>query len=336
MEGQVAGVLAVLAGGVFQGSFMLPMKWTRRWEWENTWLIFACTAYLLCPWLIVFATMPQIVQIYAASDVRSILTVLLFGVGWGIGAVTFGLGVEAVGLALGFAVILGLAACFGTLVPLLVLPQPGFSLARSIVMGAALCSMLAGVAVCSFAGKWKEKGPREKSALSYKSGLLMCVVSGVLSSCGNLGYVFGSDIIRNAQAMGVSIYLAPNAVWALLTLALFTANAGYAILLLRRNHSAARFRERGTVKYFIYGALMGLLWMGGFVFYGAGTQRLGKLGPSLGWSILMSVMVLTSNILGLATGEWTGAPTPAKRQLKVGILCLLLAIGGLGYANRMP
>jgi hypothetical protein len=26
------------------------MKWARNWEWENTWLVFASTAYLLCPW----------------------------------------------------------------------------------------------------------------------------------------------------------------------------------------------------------------------------------------------------------------------------------------------
>ena len=41
--------------------------------------------------------------------------VFAFGAAWGVGAITFGLGVEAVGLALGFAVILGVAASAGAI-----------------------------------------------------------------------------------------------------------------------------------------------------------------------------------------------------------------------------
>ncbi len=35
--------LLVLAGGM-NGSFTLPMKFTQRWAWENTWLVHG-----LCP-----------------------------------------------------------------------------------------------------------------------------------------------------------------------------------------------------------------------------------------------------------------------------------------------
>ena len=83
-----SGLLVVLVAGVAQGSFMLPMKWTTQWKWENTWLIFACTAYLVCPWLLVLFTVPQAFQIYAAVPLSKIITVMLFGAGWGIGALT--------------------------------------------------------------------------------------------------------------------------------------------------------------------------------------------------------------------------------------------------------
>lgn len=334
-EIQWVGLFTVLAAGVCQGSFMLPMKWTKYWKWENTWLIFASTAYLLCPWIIVLSTIPQIFQIYSETSLGSLLGVIVFGVGWGIGALTFGLGVAAVGMALGFAVILGLAACAGTLIPLVFLGPDHFSLTRSTVTGVSLALMLSGVARCSWAGKWKEQASQVGTVSSYRKGITLCALSGLLSSCGNLGYVFGSDISRTAQLLGVPSYLAPNAIWALLTLPLFFCNASYSAFLLRRNKSFTYFGKTGTRSHFLLAALMGILWMGGFTLYGIGVSKLGQLGPSLGWSILMSCMVLVANIAGVATGEWAEAPASSKKQLGQGILLLLLAIVGLGYANQL-
>ena len=100
-----AGWMYVLSAGIFQGSFMLPMKWTRGWAWENTWLVFAATAYLVCPWLLVFLTVPEAAATYAGVTSRQFAIVIAMGALWGIGALTFGLGVDAVGLSIGFAVI---------------------------------------------------------------------------------------------------------------------------------------------------------------------------------------------------------------------------------------
>ncbi len=331
-EIQWTGLLLVLAAGVSQGSFMLPMKWTRPWAWENTWLVFACTAYLLCPWLLVLTTIPQVFQIYAAISPGTLTLVILFGACWGVGAVTFGLGVASVGMALGFPVILGLSACAGTLVPLL-FTDTSLSKTQALMTGLSLLVMLAGVIVCSFAGRWKEGAPSASDGVSYRKGLAVCVVSGILSACGNIGFVYGAGIVAAAQHAGVPAYLAPNVVWALLTVALFFANAGYAILLLRRKGTTARFRASGSGRCFLLGGLMGALWMTGFVLYGAGARQLGSLGPSLGWAIMMSAMVLAANVLGLATGEWAEAPDASRRQLRTGILLLTMAIAGLAAAS---
>jgi L-rhamnose-H+ transport protein len=331
-ESNWAGLAAVVAGGLLQGAFMLPMKWTKRWAWENTWLIFACTAYLICPWLLILTTTPQALDVYRTTGAGPILLVMLFGVGWGLGAVTFGLGVDALGLALGFALILGVAACAGALVPIWLSPTPVSSAKLSITI-VALLVMLGGVALCSFAGRWKEQQSDRRT--TYAKGVLICLASGLLSACGNVGFAFGQPIIDRAQAAGVPQYFASNVVWALLTVALFLCNASYAIRLLVRNGTAAKFKQPGAARYFGFGVLMGAMWMGGFVFYGAGARRLGQLGPSLGWAILMSAMVLTANALGVATGEWRDAPRSATRTLAAGIICLLAAIVLLGYGNSL-
>jgi L-rhamnose-proton symport protein (RhaT) len=201
--------------------------------------------------------------------------------------------------------------------------------------GFRLILMLAGVAFCSYAGKWKEQAPEPGSLFPYGKGLAICAISGLLSACGNLGFVFGRTIIDKAQSFGVPDYLAPNLVWALMTLALFVCNFGYASFLIWKNRSGPNFTKAGTAPNFFHGTLMGVLWMGGFFFYGIGARRLGTLGPSLGWAILMSTMILAANVLGLATGEWHGAPPGARSRLGKGLLFLLLAIMGLGYTNQI-
>jgi L-rhamnose-H+ transport protein len=159
--------------------------------------------------------------------------------------------------------------------------------------------------------------------------------STLLSSCGNLGFAFGVEITRRAKQPGTPETLAPNALWTLLALPLFLCNAGYATFLLRKNGSSPNFSGKGAGRNCALGAMMGLLWMSGFALYGAGARRLGELGPSLGWAILMATMVLAAETSGLLTGEWDAAPRPSKRQLAPGVLVLLVAILALGYTNRM-
>ncbi len=328
------GLGIVVLAGLFQGSFMFPTKGMRGWAWENYWLIFAATAYLVCPWVLALATIPRLFEVYSGATPPSLVAVLVYGAAWGIGAVTFGLGVDAMGLALGFAVILGVAASAGTLIPLFVNPPANLAFLQTSIIAFSLALMLAGVTICSFAGKWKESEKTGVVRKSYRRGLLICIVSGLLSACGNLGFAFGVDITRRAQSLGVPDHLAPNALWTLLTFPLFLCNAGYAIYLLRRNGTTGRFQTAHSRRCTLLAISMGVMWMAGIGLYGMGARKLGSLGPSLGWAILMSSMVLVANALGIAAGEWKAAPSAARRQLFTGIAVLILAIAGLGYANH--
>jgi L-rhamnose-H+ transport protein len=326
------GLTFVLLAGLCQGSFFAPAKAMRGWAWENYWLIFATTAYLVSPWILALSTIPDLWNVYAGSSLQTLTAVTLFGLGWGIGALTFGLGVEALGLSLGFAIILGTTAIFGALVPLFLQTGAQLSTNRALLTGFSLTVMLAGVTVCSVAGKWKESSsvmPR-----SYLRGVFICLVSGILSGCGNLGFVFGDEISRRAHMLGAPAYLASNAVWTLLTLPLFFCNAGYSIYLIQRNRTGRLYRKQYAGRYFLLALSMGILWMAGFAFYGAGVHVLGSMGPSLGWAIMMSTVVLVANLLGFLTGEWTAAPASSKRQLAVGLLLLICAVTGLGLSNR--
>jgi hypothetical protein len=102
------GMAIIFLSGALNGSFALPMKYTRRWRWENTWLVFALVALLVLPWLLAAGFVPQLGEFYRQVPVRALLFPVAFGFLWGIAQTTFGLGISAVGMALAFAVVSGL------------------------------------------------------------------------------------------------------------------------------------------------------------------------------------------------------------------------------------
>lgn len=218
--------------------------------------------------------------------------------------------------------------------PLLVNPPTAFPEGMAWMTAAALLLMLTGVAVCSAAGRWKENPAPGVSGRSYRRGLIVCVVSGLLSACANFGFTFGAGIAQRARELGTPEEFAGNALWSLLTAPVFLCNAGYAIRMLRRNRTALQFRASPAWNGFL-AMLMGVFWLAGMATYGAGTRRLGTMGTSFGWAILMSTMVLVANALGIFTGEWSAAPRRSKLQLACGLGILLLAIAALGYANHL-
>ena len=55
MDQNGLGLLLLFVAGAMNGSFTLPMKFTRKWAWENTWLmwtIFALGIFPVPRWLL--------------------------------------------------------------------------------------------------------------------------------------------------------------------------------------------------------------------------------------------------------------------------------------------
>jgi L-rhamnose-H+ transport protein len=343
LEGSVAvGLSAVLVGGLLQGSVLLPMKFTRRWQWENTWIGFCTVAYLVSPWFLALLLVSHFPAMLLEVPPRVLTASLLFGVGWGVGALTMGVGFRYVGMAITYAIVLGLASSIGTLVPLLVLtPERAFAgPGRSVMLGVVIA--LIGTAVVSWAA-WERDAKKqcspdrsgdERRGKSLAVGLALCVTSGLLSSCGNLGFAFGNQISQKALELGAGPTGSASAIWCVILLPVFLCNFLYSLYLLRKNGTAPLFQAVGTGHYWALAALMGVLWMGGMGAYGSGALTLGALGTSMGWILFMSSMVMTANILGLLTREWEGASRRAMAIMAIGISILLLAIVVVGVAGN--
>lgn len=332
--------LAILGGGL-QGGMLWPMKYMDKWEWENSWLGFTVAAYLLAPWVLAFWSVPGLLDALARVTPKTMAVTLLFGLGWGLGTVLFGLGIAIVGLGLGYAIIMGLTVSVGTFVPLLVLaPEEAFS-DRGIILLGGVAAIILGTSLCSYAGRLREKklgvaAPQRGSMLrqSFAVGLLLCVLAGLLIPGGNLALTFGAEIIQRAREVGASELRSVNALWAIAIFPLSLCSAIYCLFLLQRNKTFQNFRQPGTEHYWGLALLMGAAQMAGIALYGFGAAKLGRLGTSIGFSVLMSSMIVSANGFGLASGEWKGAGAKPAAVMAAGLLILIAAIFLIGYGNR--
>jgi L-rhamnose-H+ transport protein len=321
----IEGLFLVLAAGIAQGLFLLPMDHTEGWRWEHNWLAFSFFGMILFNWLFTALTIPQAIAVYRAAPMEDLVRLALFGLGWGMGAVLFGLGMARLGLALGYPIIMGLIAALGALVPLLVFfPETLISLKGGLILGGMLVVVI-GILLCSRAAA-RKSGAAAAMQAGLAGGLAIAVAAGVLSSLPNGGMAFATGVIGIARAHGVPANLAGNVVWALFFSAGFIVNAAYCIYLMVRNGSASLLTGADALHNVAPTALMGLLWIGSFYAYGVGAARLGPLGPVIGWPVFIASSILVGNLVGLWRGEWRGAPSGARRLLSQGLLVLLAGV----------
>ena len=74
------GLTLLVLAGAMNGSFTLPMKFTRSWAWENTWLSWTFFALLLFPILLATTTVSHLGELYRQPGaISAAFTVAAFG-----------------------------------------------------------------------------------------------------------------------------------------------------------------------------------------------------------------------------------------------------------------
>src|SRR5580692_7619152 len=147
------GIGVVTLAGILQGSFAAPMKRMSGWQWENSWLLFALSGLIVFPWIINFATVPNVTSVYSGATLSTLAKVFVFGLLWGVGATLFGLGISRVGMALGFALVLGITASFGSLFPLAILHPEQLLAKRGLGLIFGTVVMVVGLVFLALAGR---------------------------------------------------------------------------------------------------------------------------------------------------------------------------------------
>jgi L-rhamnose-H+ transport protein len=330
------GIALILVAGVMAGDCMLPIKFNRKWQWENTWLVFSLGSLLVLPWALALGLVSHLLQAYSTLTFSQVAVPMLFGAGWGIAQVLFGLSIQRLGLGLAYAIVIGLGTLLGTLVPLFVQHRAQVSSAILADILAGIAVMLIGITLSAWAGRMREHGHGTvstfKRSRGYSAAVLLGFLCGILAPMLNYSFAFGQDIARAAVRLGNPEVRATYAVWPIGLAGGLFPNIGYSIYLLRKNRTTALFQPVNPDIF--WAILMAVLWMGAFALYGMSATYLGSFGTSIGWGLFQIFMIMTATLSGVLTGEWKGAPRKAQILLAFSVVCLTLATALLAMANR--
>jgi L-rhamnose-H+ transport protein len=328
------GVGLTLLAGVMSGNCMLPSKFVRTWKWENLWLIFSVVSLVILPWALALLLVNHLFAAYRRLAPTAFVVPLAFGAGWGVAQILFGISVRKLGLGIAYAIIVGLGAVLGTLIPLFFGLPTHISRAALTEILAGVLVMITGIALTAIGGKRRERGDSDeiRDERGYGIAILLAILCGLMAPMLNFAFAFGQGLALQAVLVGNSPVHAAYAVWPIALLGGFVPNAAYSVFLLWRGKSWHVFQhDYGEV---IWPSLMAVLWMGAFALYGMSAVLLGALGVSVGWGLFQSFMIITATISGILTAEWKRASRSATILLMLGLACLLLATLLLSVAGR--
>ena len=351
------GVIFHFIGGFASGSFYMPYKKVKGWNWESFWIVGGLFSWLIVPPLAAYLTIPGFVEIIKSTGGAVIGLTYFFGVLWGIGGLTYGLGVRYLGVSLGSSIILGLCMVFGAVIPAIyydfhpVADKDTFSMmlhsgwGMTVLFGLLIC--IVGIIVSGKAGVMKEKELSAAAATAsnteykFALGMLVSIVSGVLSACFNFGLESGqvmgtiaNDALKLANPGQGEFLYRNNVIYVVLLWGGLTTNFIWCMILNARNKTFGDYTNKQTplLKNYIFSALAGTTWFLQFFFYGMGESKLGN-GPS-SWILHMAFIILVANMWGLVLKEWKGVSKKTNRTIIAGIVIIIVSVLVVGYGNN--
>lgn len=358
----ILGVIFHFIGGFASGSFYIPYKKVKGWHWESYWIVGGLFSWLIVPPIAAWLTIPGFADIIRGTEFSTLCITYFFGLLWGIGGLTYGLGVRYLGVSLGSSIILGLCMVFGALIPSIyydfspVAGKDTFSAMVSsswgltVLTGLLVCVI--GIIICGKAGMMKEKqltaaatdphGMEVKAEYKFGLGMLVSIISGVLSACFNFGLEAGQSMATVANdawkaanpGEGEFLYR-NNVIYVVLLWGGLTTNFIWCMILNARNKTFGDYTNKKTplASNYLFAALAGTTWFLQFFFYGMGESKLGN-GPS-SWILHMAFIILVANMWGLVLKEWKGVNKKTVTTIAIGIITIILSVLLVGRGNSL-
>ncbi|KQB42028.1 Rhamnose-proton symporter [Flavobacterium daejeonense] len=346
----ILGILFHSIGGFSSGSFYMPFKKVKDWAWESYWIIGGFFSWLIVPPIAAYLTIPGFADIISNTD-SSIKTVTYtMGLIWGIGGLTYGLGVRYLGMSLGNSITLGFCSAFGALVPSIyynfyptegkvsftdMLHNTG---GQMVLFGVLVC--IIGIAFLGKAGMLKEKdfavGHEDKDKdFNLVKGLIIAIISGILSSFFNFGIEAGKPMADEAVAQGFNPLFQNNVTYIVILWGGLTINFVWCMYLNFKNKTFGDYTNKNTpiVRNILFSGIAGTMWFLQFFFYGMGESKLGNGASS--WILHMSTIILTANFWGFYLKEWKGVSDKTYKVFFFGIALMFLSIVLVGFGNSI-
>jgi L-rhamnose-H+ transport protein len=248
------GIVYHWIGGFASATNFIPFRGIKRWSWEIYWIIQGFAAWIVAPVLIASIFVPNLFGILKAAPHAALGYAVLWGALWGIGGLTFGLSIRYLGIALGYAISLGLCTAFGTLIPPIYSGEIRAVIhersGQVILLGVLVCLIAVAVNGAAGARKEREVSPAEKAEegeadFSFTKGVLVAIFAGIMSSFFAFGLAAGAPIAAIAKVQLLAEHRLD--LWQNLPVLVvvlwggFATNLLWSIALIARNRSVAQF-----------------------------------------------------------------------------------------------
>ena len=337
----ITGVLFAILAGLLLGLYALPEKFTKDYEFENTWSMFFAINTFVVPNIAAFLLIDGFADILSAIPSNVLVGMIISSVAWGIGVMMWGKAINYIGLSLGFSIFIGTVILVGSLLPFFVQGIPETNIFLTILGG--LFVVLIGVMANGRAGILRQKDEDnakldgENKGGSMITGILIAVIGGLLATGFSFANSYGAEVINEATlAKGNEAWKSAIAIMYVIYMSGGIAIAIYFIQQLTAKKLWSKFNTPHLGKNIFLTSIMGVFNFAASVVFAYAAFLLGKeLGGSVGYAIFNTACVVTAIVSGLITKEWVKASGKAKKFLYFGLTCMVLGILIVAYSNSL-
>lgn len=331
------GIILAVIAGILLGLYALPEKFTKGFQFENTWGLFFFINMLIVPVIAAVVLVNGASEIFTAVPSDVLMKMVVASFMWGVGVTMWGKAINHIGLSLGFSLFIGTVILIGSLLPFLVEGLPQSDVFMTILGG--IFVVLLGVMANGKAGLLRQSSDKTQEESGNKSmfaGILIAVVGGVLATGFSYANAVGRPIIHEmCQAQGN-----PEWVTALAVMCVIYVSGGIPITLyflyqLSQKNLWSSFKTAALGKNVTLITVMAVFNFAASIVFAFAAFKLGSMGNTVGYAIFNTVCVAVAIISGIVTGEWANASAKAKQYLYVGLLSMIAGVIIIAVGNGL-
>lgn len=356
----MTAIFLVFIAGIFLASYAFILSFLVKkcnFPWENVWFIYTIVGLFIYPWSMALSFIP-VSTILSLLCPEVLLRAIGFGMLFGLGNTLFGFVVPIIGVSTASAINPSIVLSIGAIAPLLLADPKTFLTQKGAIILVCVFALLCSLTITYLASLRREKEQNltttkveKKSSVSFRLGLIFCIVSGLFAAQQNIGFYLSKDINHLVELQAVPSYAISYLSWALSMTGTTIASLAIAGFMLYKNKTSLAFispqkhldlhAEHGSqdlktpryakITLYLMASLMGLCQTSAFILYGMGSDILGNLGPSVGFAIFCGTSILTNQIIGFAQGDWNGTSETTRRMIYISVLLIISSITTLAF-----
>lgn len=333
----IAGIIWAVLAGIMLGLYALPEKFTKDFEFENTWGTMFLINLLIVPFIAVLLLVKDLGTVLGTIPSEVYLQMAFASILWGVGVMLWGKAIDFIGLSLGFAIFIGTVILVGSLLPFLVDGLPPNHAFLTILGG--ILVVLLGVLFNGRAGLTREaEGASQEKAenRSMGKGIAIAVIGGLLATGFSYANAAGRPAIHTASQA------ADNPEWITAVIVMFVIYVAGALFVipyflyqLSQKKLWHKFNTPHLLNNLGMTSAMAILNFAASASFAYAAFQLGQVGNTVGYAIFNTVCVVVAILSGLVTGEWKDASSKSTQFLYMGLVAMVIGVLVIAFGNSL-